>query len=69
MLQLVLDEVNVKSVSFDATLEEAVALVIEITPELKEEGDVRELIRHIQILRKKEKLTPNDFVRLTVDTD
>jgi isoleucyl-tRNA synthetase len=40
-----------------------------ITPELKEEGIVRELIRIIQDLRKKKGLTMNDRVVLFVGTD
>ena len=40
-----------------------------ITSELKEEGDVRELIRAIQDLRKETSLNTGDFVSLTVDVD
>ena len=69
ILQLIRDEINVKTISFDETLEENVVLDTEITPELKEEGYIRELIRHIQVLRKKKGLTPKDFVKLTIGTD
>ena len=37
-----------------------------ITPELKEEGEVRDLIRLVQDLRKKQGLDPADRVLLTV---
>ena len=53
-LELIKEEVNVRKIVFGKTIE----LDIKITPELKEEGDVREFIRQIQVLRKKEGLTP-----------
>ena len=46
-----------------------VELDIVITPELKEEGTVRELIRAIQDLRKQKGLSVNDKVELTVETN
>lgn len=59
-LELIKEEVNVKQVNFNASQEEEVVLDTEITPELKEEGDVRELMRVIQDLRKKAGLSPRD---------
>ena len=53
---LIKDEVNVKEVSFEEKTANEVELDTEITPELKEEGDLREIIRQIQDLRKKEGL-------------
>ena len=44
-------------------------MFLNITPELKAEGQVRELIRAIQELRKQEKLNPGDAVSLKVKTD
>jgi len=67
LIDLIHDEVNVKSVVFDADIEESVALETEITQDLKEEGMVRELIRNIQKLRKKQKLDPQERVTLIVD--
>jgi len=64
LLELVLDEVNVKSVSFDKDLDEKVKLDTTITPELQKEGDLRELIRSIQSLRKDAKLNPSERVTL-----
>jgi isoleucyl-tRNA synthetase len=40
-----------------------------ITPELKKEGQARELIRTIQEMRKKLGLNPGDEVALLVETD
>ncbi len=68
-LALIADRVNVKDVAFDKISEE-VLLDTEITPELKEEGTLREFIRNVQELRKKEELNPNDREQtLLVSTD
>jgi isoleucyl-tRNA synthetase len=71
LLMLIKDEVNVKEVYFDEKLTaQEVRLDTEITPELKEEGMVREFIRQVQELRKKEDLNPADRDRtLLVSTD
>jgi isoleucyl-tRNA synthetase len=37
-----------------------------LTPELKEKGQLRKLMHEIQMLRKKEKLTPKDFIELSL---
>lgn len=68
-LNIIGDEVNVKEVEINSKLVEAPVLDISITPELKEEGIVRDLIRHIQELRKNNNLLPGDLVSLVVDTD
>jgi isoleucyl-tRNA synthetase len=69
MVDIIKDEVNVKSVVHNATISEDVVLDINITPELKEEGSIRELIRSIQELRKEQGLTIKERVVLNVDTD
>jgi len=63
--QVLCDEVNVKSV-VDG---EAMQLDTIITPELAEEGMVRELVRTINALRKQKKLTLKDQVAITYQTD
>ncbi|MES2416480.1 MAG: class I tRNA ligase family protein, partial [Patescibacteria group bacterium] len=68
-LELIKDEVNVKEISFDEKLENDVVLDVEITAELKEEGNYRELVRAIQDMRKKAELTPSDVISLSIDTD
>jgi isoleucyl-tRNA synthetase len=68
LVELVKDEVNVKSVTFGAPIETDVHLDITMTPELKEEGMVRELIRAIQDLRKEKGLSVNDMAILTAET-
>ena len=68
-LDLIKDEVNVKEVSFDESVVESVELDTNITPELKEEGTMRDIVRMVQELRKNKKLNPGDLVELVVDTD
>ncbi|MFH1781346.1 MAG: isoleucine--tRNA ligase [Patescibacteria group bacterium] len=62
---LIKAEVNVKDVEFGEKFE----LNTEITPELKEEGLVREVIRGTNSLRKKQGLTINDQVSVEYSTD
>ncbi|TSC54656.1 MAG: isoleucyl-tRNA synthetase [Parcubacteria group bacterium LiPW_30] len=68
--ELVKEEVNVKKITHNASLEKGSVLFdVTITPELKEEGQVREFIRAVQDLRKKEKLNPKDIVSLSISTN
>ncbi len=64
LIELVKDEVNVKSIAFDKAIKEDVELDWEITPELKEEGMVRELVRQIQNMRKETGLVPSDIINV-----
>ncbi|MBI4121095.1 MAG: class I tRNA ligase family protein [Parcubacteria group bacterium] len=66
LLTLIKDEVNVKEVVFDSSIRDDVELDTEITEELKEEGALRDLIRVVQDLRKKEGLNPGDNAVLLV---
>jgi isoleucyl-tRNA synthetase len=68
-LELIKDEVNIKEVIFDDKIEGEVLLDVNITPELKIEGDYRELVRAIQDLRKKEELISSDVVVLDIETN
>jgi isoleucyl-tRNA synthetase len=68
-LELIKDELNVKEIIFDEKIEGEVILNTEITLELKEEGQCREFIRAVQDIRKKEGLTPNDTISLSLETD
>ncbi len=60
------EEINVKAVTYDASLTERAALDIAITPELKREGNVRELMRSIQDARKGIGLKQEDKIILIV---
>src|SRR3990167_3865266 len=68
LMQLIKDEINVKEVEFDKKLEQVVIVDTMITPELKKEGQFRELVRNIQDLRKKEGFTTKDRAVLEVQT-
>ncbi len=69
-LSLIKDEVNVKEVYADAPLDGPLVVLDDtITPELKKEGQYRELLRFIQDMRKKEGLIPDKKVVLLVKTD
>lgn len=69
LVDLIKDELNVKDVSFDESSGWEVELDTNITPELKREGDLRELSRSIQDFRKTSGLTPSDKIALIVTTD
>ena len=60
--QIIMEEVNVKSVEHG----EALVLDKTLTPELLEEGKIRELIRFVQAARKKAGLNVDDRIRLMV---
>jgi len=62
-LDLIKDEVNVKEV----VTGEKLILDTNLTPELKEEGLMRELLRFVQQERKKVCLTPDDYAILTIN--
>ncbi|MBI5798835.1 MAG: class I tRNA ligase family protein [Candidatus Yonathbacteria bacterium] len=68
-IALLQEEVNVKEVSFDSAILEDVVLDTNITPELKREGQFRDLVRLVQEQRKTAKLNPSDMIVLCVKTD
>ena len=62
-LDIVKDELNVKQVLVKETLEKGmVELDTEITDALRDEGDMRDLVRQIQDMRKDADLAPSDRV-------
>lgn len=60
--ELIENELNVKRVVFDDGLSAPLRFDTNITPELKEEGVVREFMRHLQDARKKSGYTPKDKI-------
>jgi isoleucyl-tRNA synthetase len=62
LLKLIKDEVNVKKIKFGREFK----LDTKITPELKEEGMIREIIRQIQEMRKEIRLMPKNKAKLFV---
>lgn len=69
-IEIMKDELNIKEIVVDATVaKDEVVLETEITPELRAEGSVRELMRALQDMRKAAGLTPSDTITLTVETN
>ncbi|OGH63368.1 MAG: hypothetical protein A2848_01700 [Candidatus Magasanikbacteria bacterium RIFCSPHIGHO2_01_FULL_50_8] len=62
LFEILQEEVNVESIE----LGDALALDIEITPELREKGMVRELVRHINATRKERGLKPGESITFTM---
>jgi len=62
-LELIKDELNVKEIVENKNLTEEVSLDTTLTPELIEEGQVREIIRGIQEMRKEKNLVPKDKMK------
>jgi isoleucyl-tRNA synthetase len=66
-VQIMKDELNVKEVMFEKR--DDVKLDLKMTDELIAEGHFRDLLRHVQSLRKKASLEPKDVVTMYVVTD
>lgn len=66
LISLIKDEVNVKEVKWQTDLAEPVKLDLELTPALIAEGELRDLIRQIQDLRKQAGLNPGTPTVLVV---
>ena len=66
ILDIIKDELNVKEIIFTEGTGWEVELDTNITPELKREGDLRDLIRAIQDFRKTTNLTPSDKVTVVM---
>lgn len=63
LVPIIADEINVKEVVLDNAVDESassISLDIQLTPELEEEGMVRDTIREIQAYRKEQNLKPGD---------
>lgn len=66
ILSIIADEVNVKTVIVSKEFNVSVSLDATITPELKVEGDARDVVRAIQDARKRAGLTPEKTVSVRV---
>ncbi|MEX2028979.1 MAG: class I tRNA ligase family protein [Candidatus Paceibacterota bacterium] len=71
-IEIIKDELNIKKIDYTVHVKiglNKVKLDTNITPELKQEGDYRELARALQDIRKQLGLTPSDVVKLTLETN
>jgi isoleucyl-tRNA synthetase len=66
--QIIADEINVKKVT-NTVGDLTVALDLNLTAQLKSEGDARELVREIQNLRKEKGCTIDAHITLTIPKD
>ncbi len=66
-LEIIKDELNVKEVIVNSALTEEIKLDTNLTPELLEEGKVRDAIRAVQEWRKEQGLKPGE--KATYPTD
>jgi isoleucyl-tRNA synthetase len=71
LLEIIAEELNVKTVNLQKAgkVGAAAELDLTITPELKQEGLARELIRHIQNARKQAGLNVDDRISLKLETE
>jgi isoleucyl-tRNA synthetase len=71
LMDIAQDELNVKSLYFVKSLEgdSQVRIDEHLTPELKREGYIREVIRHIQNARKQAALQVDDRINLQLETE
>lgn len=67
LLNIIADEINVKEVLLDGSIDGEVWLDTELTRELLTEGLVRDIVRGIQDIRKKENLSPNQKISIVVE--
>ena len=68
LAELIKDEINVKNVLVDKNIQNEVELDLVITPELKEEGTVRDIVRAVQDLRKEKNLKLGEEVSILIET-
>jgi isoleucyl-tRNA synthetase len=64
LLGLAKEEINVKEIIFDKNIKKDIELDLNLTSELKEEGLLREVLRQIQVMRKKAGYKPMHRVRI-----
>ena len=67
LLEILKEEINVKEIIFDKDLASDIELETKLTPELIEEGIIREIVRQIQEERKNQGLIPKDKISIILE--
>jgi isoleucyl-tRNA synthetase len=62
IIEIIKEEINVKELIFDPSSKKEINLDKELTEELKKEGILREVLRSIQVMRKKADFKPEDKI-------
>ena len=67
---IIREELNIKNLENkeDSKTEKKIELDTNITEDLKQEGNYRELVRALQDMRKKDGLNPNDLINIEIST-
>lgn len=65
--EIIKDELNVKKITFDQNLTTELELETKLTDDLREEGELRDLVRLIQDARKEAGLLPGELAILTAN--
>lgn len=64
LVEIMLDELNIKEANFDPNQNDPVAIDVSIDESLQQEGDAREFIRAVQDARKVAGLVPGDVIKV-----
>jgi isoleucyl-tRNA synthetase len=66
LAEIIKDELNVKEIEFDKNQKEVIVLNMDITKDLKQEGQAREIIRFIQAMRREADYQVDDRIEVDI---
>jgi isoleucyl-tRNA synthetase len=66
LVEIIKDELNVKEIEFDKNQKEVIVLNMDITKDLKQEGQAREIIRFIQAMRREADYKIDDRIEVGI---